>query len=538
MERPGRILIVDDNERWRTLLQEILEPGGFRVDTAGTVAEALRRMDESFYHLLVLDIRMEDDDATNVEGMDLLRSLETIGGADAVRVIMLSAYGSKEQMREAFRDRHVEDFLTKEDFDDIAFLAQVRDLFAGPMQINLSLAINWQGISGAAEMIQNTRYGAVRISRDSPPETVHAAAAELDDLLCRLFHRDESLLVQPLTAGRSDAGVLLAERFDAAGNAPPVVVKFSAAAEMRTEYRHFKQYIEGRIGGGRTTTVIGAPRYTPRLGGIVYSMLGAAGERFESFEDFYLRADVPQIQAVIQRLFFDTCRTWYNNPGVRRVHNLTEEYLGTLGYTAARLERALDERFKGVQGRQRLQFRALGDAPAFSNPLALLHRQPFLRSTFVCPTHGDLHAQNILVDSDLHAWLIDFLRTGPGHILRDVALLDTAVRIQLLPAEQATLEERWLLERTLWTTPRFSDLARLPDALPSDNPALQKAYTIARFLRAQIAQQIVLRSDDFSEYTIASFYYALNLIRFYSLPMVQREHALLAAGIMADQLGQ
>jgi hypothetical protein len=267
-------------------------------------------------------------------------------------------------------------------------------------------------------------------------------------------------------------------------------------------------------------------------------MLGAAGERFESFEHFYLRADVPQIQAVIQRLFFDTCRTWYNNPGVRRVHNLTEEYLGTLGYTAARLERALDERFKGVQGRQRLQFRALGDAPAFSNPLALLHRQPFLRSTFVCPTHGDLHAQNILVDSDLHAWLIDFLRTGPGHILRDVALLDTAVRIQLLPAEQATLEERWLLERTLWTTPRFSDLARLPDALPSDNPALQKAYTIARFLRAQIAQQIVLRSDDFSEYTIASFYYALNLIRFYSLPMVQREHALLAAGIMADQLGQ
>lgn len=537
MNRQGRILVVDDKPRWRDLLQETLESGGYMVDTAATLAEARRRLSDSFYHLLVLDIRLEDDDEANAEGMDLLRSVDDFGGVDAVKVIMLSAFGTREQMREAFRDRRVEDFLTKEDFDDIDFLKQVHEIFTDKMQINLGLAINWQKSAGPEQMMLNKRYGETRISRDLPAEMLQTAAAELDDLLCRLFYKDESLLVQPLTTGRSDAGVLLTERFDAYGSTPPVVLKFDGAKPIRQEYANFKQYIEGRIGGGRTTSVIGAPRYTPRLGGVVYSMLGAAGERFESFESFYRRAETAQIKTVLQRLFFDTCKTWYDNPGVRRVHNLTEEYLKTLGFTVERIEQAIEERFKGVQGKQRLQFRALHTDQQFTNPLTFLAQPPLLRSTFVCTTHGDLHAQNILVDTDLHPWLIDFFRTGPGHILRDVVLLDAAVRIQLTAADRVSLEDRWAMERTLWGITRFSDLDRLSSTLEDVTPEIRKAYEISLYLR-QIARQITLRSDDFSEYSIASCYCALNLTRFYALPMVQREHALLSASLIADQITQ
>jgi CheY-like chemotaxis protein len=535
MNRQGRVLVVDDLQRWRDLLQETLERGGFVVDTAGTIEAAQQHMLASFYHLLVLDIRMEESNTNDVQGMELLREIDGRDGRDAVKIIMLSAYGNKDQMREAFRDRQVEDFLTKEDFDDAEFLKQVEEIFAKHLQINFDLTINWQKVSGAAQMMHNIRFAGERLGRDTPQAKLAAAAAELEDLLCRLFHQCHSLLLQPLTAGRSDAGVLLVDRFDASGSAAPVVVKFGEAAGIRAEHTNFKRYVEGRIGGGRSTSVIDAPRYTPRLGGIVYSMLGAAGEVFESFESFYHRADAEQITTVLQRLFFDTCRTWYDNPGVKRVHNLTEEYLTTLGYNAERLERTLEERFKGVQGKQKLQFRSLGLDREFTNPIPLLARQPFFYSTFVCTTHGDLHAQNILVDTDLHTWLIDFLRTGPGHILRDITCLDTAIRIQLLTADHASLEERLLLEQTLGRVSRFSDLDRLPEALESSNTALGKAYAVSRFLR-QAARQIVLRSEDFREYTIASFYYALNLTRFYSLPTVQREHALLAASLMAEQL--
>src|SRR5215216_5475400 len=118
MDRAGRILVVDDNPRWRDLLREVLEPQGFLVDTAATAIQAYERLSEALYHLLVLDIRMEDSDESNVEGMDLLKKLKDekfIDDKDQERtnelhIIMLSAYGTKDQMRKSFRDFKVEDF--------------------------------------------------------------------------------------------------------------------------------------------------------------------------------------------------------------------------------------------------------------------------------------------------------------------------------------------------------------------------------------------------------------------------------------------
>ena len=40
-----------------------------------------------------------------------------------------------------------------------------------------------------------------------------------------------------------------------------------------------------------------------------------------------------------------------------------------------------------------------------------------------------------------------------------------------------------------------------------------------------------------SEYHIAALYQSLNMIRFYGLPMAQREHALLSASLLVDRLG-
>src|SRR3712207_7483701 len=57
-------------------------------------------------------------------------------------------------------------------------------------------------------------------------------------------------------------------------------------------------------------------------------------------------------------------------------------------------------------------------------------------------SHGDFNPQNILVDAAHHPWLIDFMRTGPGHILRDVALLESATRIYLMAPDDASLNER------------------------------------------------------------------------------------------------
>ncbi|MGB7910676.1 MAG: response regulator, partial [Desulfobaccales bacterium] len=64
------ILVVDDDEAIRTLLQEELSDEGYRVLIAGNAREALKKVQEKALDLVILDIRMP--------GMDGLEALPRI----------------------------------------------------------------------------------------------------------------------------------------------------------------------------------------------------------------------------------------------------------------------------------------------------------------------------------------------------------------------------------------------------------------------------------------------------------------------------
>src|SRR5438105_15005179 len=105
MNRQGRILIVDGLQKWRDALVETLQHDGFHTDSASTATQVLERLGETFYHLLLLDVRLIDADPSNQEGIDLLGELDKRGLSEATKVIILSAYGTQEQMRTAFKDQ-------------------------------------------------------------------------------------------------------------------------------------------------------------------------------------------------------------------------------------------------------------------------------------------------------------------------------------------------------------------------------------------------------------------------------------------------
>ena len=87
MNRQGRILVVDDLEKWRKQLVEALQREGFYTDSASTATEALERLYQSFYHVLVIDIRMNETDQSNIDGIDLLRELDKRGGQPRLREV-------------------------------------------------------------------------------------------------------------------------------------------------------------------------------------------------------------------------------------------------------------------------------------------------------------------------------------------------------------------------------------------------------------------------------------------------------------------
>ena len=55
----ARVLLADDDLAARLTLQTVLEAGGYRVDSAASAAEAVGKMDEREYALVLSDMDME-----------------------------------------------------------------------------------------------------------------------------------------------------------------------------------------------------------------------------------------------------------------------------------------------------------------------------------------------------------------------------------------------------------------------------------------------------------------------------------------------
>ena len=59
----ARVLLVDDNPTSRLTLQTVLEASGYHVDSAASAAEAVGKLDEQEYQLVLSDLQMESPEA-------------------------------------------------------------------------------------------------------------------------------------------------------------------------------------------------------------------------------------------------------------------------------------------------------------------------------------------------------------------------------------------------------------------------------------------------------------------------------------------
>ncbi len=59
----ARVLLVDDDPASRLTLKTVLEAGGYAVDSAASAAEAVGKLDEGEYELVLSDLQMESPEA-------------------------------------------------------------------------------------------------------------------------------------------------------------------------------------------------------------------------------------------------------------------------------------------------------------------------------------------------------------------------------------------------------------------------------------------------------------------------------------------
>jgi len=99
------VLIVDDERNIRLTLHVVLESLNVSIDTAGTGEEALQKLAEKSYQLMLLDLKLP-----GIDGLEVLR--RAIEKYPNLNVVIMTAYGSIEVAVEAMKTGAV-DFLQK-----------------------------------------------------------------------------------------------------------------------------------------------------------------------------------------------------------------------------------------------------------------------------------------------------------------------------------------------------------------------------------------------------------------------------------------
>ena len=89
----ARVLLVDDDPTSRLTLQTVLQASGYEVDSAASAAEAVGKMDEDQYELILSDLQMESPEA----GLKVLAHARLMDYQPAAALITSSRSSSKHE---------------------------------------------------------------------------------------------------------------------------------------------------------------------------------------------------------------------------------------------------------------------------------------------------------------------------------------------------------------------------------------------------------------------------------------------------------
>jgi DNA-binding response OmpR family regulator len=120
-----RILVVEDDEDWGRLLLRYLSDEPYRLEAVSDYDMALSRLQEEHFDVVVLDLRLVDEDDEDFAGVALLRLLGE--RCPSTTVVVVSAYGTPDHIRNGFRAHGLSDYISKQHFDPQTYREAVRE---------------------------------------------------------------------------------------------------------------------------------------------------------------------------------------------------------------------------------------------------------------------------------------------------------------------------------------------------------------------------------------------------------------------------
>ncbi len=530
-QRP-HVLLVEDEPNIYLTLQRRLKNEGYEVTLATDYQAAYQQLTAQHFHLAIIDVRLADDE-TDQSGMRLLRDVEKLGLRGVMPYLIITAIGTKAMALQALQKLGAERFIEKEP----GYIAELLDA----VRVALGKYRFSFGIEYVADTAHKIEQGAHYIHPEGPdwpaPEQL---IPQIEDLLGRLFYGANRLWIDKIYAGLSGSFVFEAHPTWPTGLGQSMMVKIGRNNKTHVEEDNYLRHVEHFLPARRATQLNAA--YTQHLGALLYTLVEMEAEDTITFGDYYQRHTPEQISDALHRLFTYTCRLWYQGRTPPDYESLRDLYLDAFNLSSQpdRLAREIASlRPEYTPADPTIAFASPGKT--LPNPLHWLARDeatvmPVCRSI----THGDLQADNILMNEAGDCWLIDFYRTYPSHVLRDFIELETDIKFRLMG--DLTPEEFARLEETLIKLQRPDQSLTLPIGLPE---TAQKAAHVISGLRAEAWRLLDAVQPNVRliqrEYLTGLLLGTLNILRlrhYQEMPHLQprRELALLSAAMICEQL--
>lgn len=116
------ILVVDDSITTRTLEKNILSSAGFNVTTANNPIDALKKINETHFDIILTDIEMPE-----MSGLEFLSQMKTNELYADIPIIVMSSLGDESQKRKA-HSLGAEKYVVKGEFNQKAFVDMVSNI--------------------------------------------------------------------------------------------------------------------------------------------------------------------------------------------------------------------------------------------------------------------------------------------------------------------------------------------------------------------------------------------------------------------------
>jgi hypothetical protein len=253
---------------------------------------ALRLLEKYRYHLAIVDLRLDDNDLTNKEGMDFLRIKDELGLRDVMPVIVLTANATTDNILEAFNEYAVFSYIKKEPGYKEKLLHEAGRAFQEKIQINFVLNYEENSDDVLDEVVKDIYWS------DRTHADYELLAAEARDLFGKLFRDAESIYLTKLKPGLSGAGLVQVDPcWKGTGLGPPRVVKVDRLDKSLTERHNYETYVKNALPLATTQVSYEQSRH---LGAMLFSFAEEASIAFLEFDEFYRKSSIKSIESSLQ----------------------------------------------------------------------------------------------------------------------------------------------------------------------------------------------------------------------------------------------